>query len=87
MAANPAPIGTGGLVLLIFPRPVCLVSRRNATTSHNQTDGNFNQQQGVPGLWCAHHQPGPVHEVLSHQSGWAAGGKDGAVAPELQAAR
>jgi hypothetical protein len=85
MVVRPANTGLMGPVLLIFPKRGCPVLRRNATTTHKLTDGNFNQQQSVPGLWDANHQSGSVHEVLPHQSGWAARRKNGAVAYELQA--
>jgi len=52
-----------------------------------QTDGYFDKQQGVPGLWDANHQPGAVHEVLSLQCSRAGGRQVPAIAAELQAAR
>ena len=49
-------------------------------------NGNHNQQQSVPRLWCAHDKPRAVHEVLSLQFGRARGVATGAVAPGLQTA-
>jgi hypothetical protein len=40
------------------------------------SNGNHDQQQGVPGLWYTNDKPGAVHEVLSHQSGRAGRGAD-----------
>ena len=48
-------------------------------------DGNHNQQQSVPRLWCANDKPRSVHEVLPLQSRWAGGVEIGAVAAGLQA--
>ena len=50
-------------------------------------DGRFNQQSVVPELWRADNKSNAVHEVLPHQSGWAAGREAGADAPQLQASR
>jgi hypothetical protein len=49
------------------------------------SNGHHDQQQGVPGLWCADDKPSDVYEVLSLQSGWKGGAALGAVAPGLQA--
>ena len=49
-------------------------------------NGNHDQQQSVPRLWCANDKPRSVHEVLPLQSRWAGGVEIGAVAPGLQAA-
>jgi len=49
-------------------------------------NGNHNQQQSVPRLWCANNKPSSVHEVLSLQSRWAGGVEIAAVAAGLQAA-
>lgn len=48
-------------------------------------NGNHDQQQSVPRLWCANDKPGAVHEVLPLQSRWARGVALGSVAPGLQA--
>jgi hypothetical protein len=49
------------------------------------SNGHHDQQQGVPRLWYADHKPGALHEVLSHQSGWAGRGADGTAASGVQA--
>jgi hypothetical protein len=40
------------------------------------SNGNHDQQQSVPGLWCTDNEPSDVHEVLPHQSCWAGRGAD-----------
>jgi hypothetical protein len=49
------------------------------------SNGHHDQQQGVPRLRYADHKSSALHEVLSHQSGWAGRGADGAAASGLQA--